>query len=755
MAAEAIAEITDGKFKLNIGNLTAVLHNLKCQDLAIVSMAGAYRTGKSFMLNFFIRYLRNEGWENKNWFGPEDMKIQDDFEWRDGSNPHTLGIFVWPEIFYVEKDGKQVGVLIVNTQGLFDDRSSPDTNINIMAISTLLSSHQILNFLRNVRGTDLEHLQLALEYALAASHKFQMKDKSFQKLTFLVRDWPLPREHEFGHGGDAYVNQVLKETDSNQPESVTQVKKSIYQGFEHVNGFLMSKPRPINGWKSSRDIRNSDITGKFRDHIITLADSILNPKNLVVKKMFGQPISANGLINLISEFSNWIQSGKQPKIETCLEGTIKANNATALQDAVTKYRCSLKELIGSSFPSEEELHGHHKNALREAEKVFRSMARLGSESKNENVWNRVKEECEMYNENMEEEFRLRKVAKIEKLRIKSEEVEKEYENKMNKLLTNVSLKILEVKHMQYYHEALHEYERYTIGSEALAQDGDYIIEQLKTRMRAFFKQLKQQREILENKKQIAKEKEQFEMQKAARDYSNDQQQKMAKELSIKSLQISKEMGRNDFIQKMKPYENTYEENFQTICRGKMLEVLEEFDEETKDLDSLEEKILEARIDLEKTIQEVLNRGIQRNNENRELNGTRVGDAVQAIVLKYRGALNELMLKAYVETGGFEVVEQRYIEEIDAQVGNEAIKELIKEEIRKETEKAKSKNEKDKDYKSVTADENTVANYLAIGVITITFPVWVPLGLIGLVVAGVVSGVVKLKDFIKSKMRSRK
>nr|XP_039272552.1 uncharacterized protein LOC120346791 [Styela clava] len=1117
MEAELIVRITaTGEFKLNIGNLTAVLHNLKCQDLAIVSMAGAYRTGKSFMLNFFIRYLRRRGWNNKNWFGPDHMKIQDGFEWRDGSIPHTLGIYVWPEIFYVERDGEQIGVLIVDTQGLFDDRSSPDTNAKIMSISSLLSSHQILNFQRNVRGTDLEHLQLALEYAHAATHKFQKKEKSFQKLTFLVRDWPNAREHEFGHGGDTYVKQVLRTTDSNQPESVTQVKKSIHKGFENVNGFLMSRPsRKIDGGGRSQDIRNSDITGNFREHIIMLVESVLHPKNLVVKKMFGQPISANGLTNLISEFSNWIQSGKQPKIETCLEGTIKANNATALQESVSKYRWHLKELVGSSFPSDWELQRHHEKTLEEAEELFHSMATLGSGRQTQDVWNRVKEECKMYYRDVKGEIRLRKAEKIEKLRAKAEKTEKEYEDKMNKLPTDISFETLEVRHLEYYSQAIDEYEWDATSLEGiLSNDEDYIKKKLMARMEAFFEGLKQQRKTLENIKRFAKEEEKLKIQKVARDcfdifqlemakilgefipgidevcrkekrsilrkygrdcesftdkdeveqcgynlqekledhckkavkknkhnmemlkskcaelsqtaaheydekmknlmrqnqsyqemffdrkhsefkktamcrfddllqrmscylpvavkdkfkmkldlainekyqvykttndrgrmiqkmeedsrecahhaktalgvYTHNMEQllqngkihseqellqkheffefkalrqfgdltahvtcsqdnfrknlmkemreklfqyrqinrrnpdgekqrhieswtdeyeysmmekrrhiksltdeyeytmmewterycpedddmemqhsmmladvlekfsrlmnskntaedeeeleeeinevylkieaenkrtrdereflKRQEGLSIRNLQVNSEIRTIEFIRKIKSYENRYEENFEMIFHDTMLVVLEEFDIKTECLgDCFNDEIWEARINLEKKMHEVLIRGIQRNNENRE----RVNDAVEAYVLEYREVSRELMLKAYVKTGGFELVEQRYIEQVDAQEGNEAIKELIKEKIRKETEEAELQNEGNREYRSVTADKATVGKYLAMGAINVTPPAWTPLGLVGLVLGGVVAGAVKLKDFIKKKMKSKK
>ena len=53
--------INDGnEFKLNIDNLTLILDKIPAgTKVAVVSVVGAFRTGKSFLLNFFLRYLRS------------------------------------------------------------------------------------------------------------------------------------------------------------------------------------------------------------------------------------------------------------------------------------------------------------------------------------------------------------------------------------------------------------------------------------------------------------------------------------------------------------------------------------------------------------------------------------------------------------------------------------------------------------------------------------------------------------------------
>lgn len=46
-------------FELSIADLEAVLsqEDFKDREIVVISIAGAFRKGKSFMLNFFLKYL--------------------------------------------------------------------------------------------------------------------------------------------------------------------------------------------------------------------------------------------------------------------------------------------------------------------------------------------------------------------------------------------------------------------------------------------------------------------------------------------------------------------------------------------------------------------------------------------------------------------------------------------------------------------------------------------------------------------------
>lgn len=62
------------------------------------------------------------------------------FEWRGGSERMTTGIWMWSEPFVRRTEaGKDVAVLLVDTQGMFDNETSMGLTACIFAVSTLVS----------------------------------------------------------------------------------------------------------------------------------------------------------------------------------------------------------------------------------------------------------------------------------------------------------------------------------------------------------------------------------------------------------------------------------------------------------------------------------------------------------------------------------------------------------------------------------------------------------------------------------------
>jgi hypothetical protein len=82
--------------------------------------------GKSFLMNFCLRYLKHLDPEaNGEWEKTGDDWLDSDipfngFEFRDGPEANTKGIWLWPEPFVMrDEDEEEVAILLLDCQGLF------------------------------------------------------------------------------------------------------------------------------------------------------------------------------------------------------------------------------------------------------------------------------------------------------------------------------------------------------------------------------------------------------------------------------------------------------------------------------------------------------------------------------------------------------------------------------------------------------------------------------------------------------------
>jgi atlastin len=130
--------------------------------VAIVSVVGAFRSGKSFLLSLFLRYLYQDSPpKGLSWLtaggalregnanldaSTNGAKFNKSFHWRGGQERTTMGIWMWSQPFLRKAaDGSELYVLLMDTQGMFDNQSSLGLNACIFGLSALISSHQIYN----------------------------------------------------------------------------------------------------------------------------------------------------------------------------------------------------------------------------------------------------------------------------------------------------------------------------------------------------------------------------------------------------------------------------------------------------------------------------------------------------------------------------------------------------------------------------------------------------------------------------------
>uniref|UniRef100_A0A914ZS08 GB1/RHD3-type G domain-containing protein n=1 Tax=Parascaris univalens TaxID=6257 RepID=A0A914ZS08_PARUN len=370
----------DHSFRLDEAALEKILLSPEVVDrkVSIISVAGAFRKGKSFLLNFFLRYLsaRPETHSTGEWVHAGDSLTG--FSWRGGSERETSGIMIWSKPFMLKNArGDDVAVLLMDTQGAFDSQSTVKDCATIFALSTMLSSLQIYNLSQNVQEDDLQHLQLFTEYGRLALES--NGSKPFQSLLFLVRDWSFPYEAEYGFlGGERLLERRLQISEKQHTE-LQQLRRHIRSCFESISCFLM--PHPGLRVSTSPLFRGqiSEIELEFQQQLRSLVPRLLDGRNLVMKKINGHEITCRELLEYFRAYINIFQGEELPEPKSMLLATAEANNLAAVSSAKAHYVRQMEEVCGGDAPymSSNDLSEHHEHCHNDAVRLFKSTRKMG------------------------------------------------------------------------------------------------------------------------------------------------------------------------------------------------------------------------------------------------------------------------------------------------------------------------------------------------------------------------------------------
>lgn len=392
----------DHKFALAESALEELLlqDNVKDRNVVVVSVAGAFRKGKSFILDFFLRYMRAKyvmktiSSDDSDWMGPSDVPLKG-FSWRGGSERDTTGILMWSEIFLATlPNDEEVAIILLDTQGTFDSESTVRDCATVFALSTMISSIQIYNLSQNIQEDDLQHLQLFTEYgrlALADTGK-----KPFQKLQFLVRDWSFPYEAEYGEvGGQKILNKRLQISPKQHPE-LQSIRKHIRSCFSDISCFLMPHPGLKVATNPNFDGRLADIESDFKECLKDLVPLLLAPENLILKEIGGHKVKAKELVQYFKSYMTVYSGDELPEPKSMLVATAEANNLAAVAAAKETYHSLMEGVCGGAKPylNSALLESEHQRIKSTALEQFTKKRKMGGEEFSETYKTKLESDME-------------------------------------------------------------------------------------------------------------------------------------------------------------------------------------------------------------------------------------------------------------------------------------------------------------------------------------------------------------------------
>ncbi|KAM3931538.1 atlastin-2 isoform 1-T1 [Leptodactylus fuscus] len=388
-----LAHKDNHSFELDEKALESILMQDHIRDLnvVVVSVAGAFRKGKSFLLDFMIRFMYSQS--STTWIGGAHEPLTG-FTWRGGSERETTGIQIWSEVFVVDKpDGTKVAVILMDTQGAFDSQSTIKDCATVFALSTMTSSVQVYNLSQNIQEDDLQHLQLFTEYGRLAME--EIYKKPFQTLMFLVRDWSYPYEHPYGSDGGKLFLEKRLQINQDQHEELQNVRKHIHSCFTNIGCFLLPHPGLKVATNPNFDGRLVDIDDEFKKELQNLVPLLLSSENLVEKEIGGSKVTCRDLLEYFKAYIKIYQGKDLPHPKSMLQATAEANNLAAVAAAKDSYRKCMEQICGGDKPyiAPADLERKHLDAKEACIKQFRSVKKMGGE-----------EFCHRYQEQLEAEI---------------------------------------------------------------------------------------------------------------------------------------------------------------------------------------------------------------------------------------------------------------------------------------------------------------------------------------------------------------
>lgn len=203
----------------------------------------------------------------------------------------------------------------MDTQGIFDDKSSVRDCTTIFALSMMLSSVQCYNLMQNIKEDDLQHLELFTEYGRMALQ--QSNETPFQHLLFIVRDWPYAFETNYGWHGQTVIDEILAEN-KEQTSEMRRMRKRIDSSFNEIGAFLMPHPGKIVAQGKNFTGSLQQIDPEFVQYVKLLVPGLFAPENLVFKKINGQMIRARDLLTYLDAYIQIFNSDTIPEPRSIL-----------------------------------------------------------------------------------------------------------------------------------------------------------------------------------------------------------------------------------------------------------------------------------------------------------------------------------------------------------------------------------------------------------------------------------------------------
>ncbi|KAL4491464.1 hypothetical protein ABPG72_008120 [Tetrahymena utriculariae] len=295
-----------------------LLSSIQDRNIAVLVIAGPYRTGKSFLANRFLKQM-------------------DGFEIGPSTNPCTKGIWIWNKPV---KLNETTDLIILDTEGLNSIQRDQTIDMKIFSISVLLASMFVYNNLGHIDEQAIESLSLVAR--LSENICIQKVNENQQKLGeyfphffWVLRDFSLDLK---GMTPNEYLENCLRPLSESSQEAI---KKNIildkFRQFFRVRD-CETLVRPLEDESKLARIDKQDwntLRPAFIEGVNNFEKKVL--MNIKPKTIQNKVLNGKMFMGLVIEYLQAINSGGVPTILNSLESVISSQIRKVYEEARGEY----------------------------------------------------------------------------------------------------------------------------------------------------------------------------------------------------------------------------------------------------------------------------------------------------------------------------------------------------------------------------------------------------------------------------------
>ena len=310
----------------------SLLSHESFNQIALISVVGKYRTGKSFLMN--------------------NILIQEKRAFKIGNTQKACTKGIW--IYSKPKVIQGTSIFFIDTEGLgaYDEEINHDTKIFLIAI--LISSI----FIFNSHGTIDENSINTLDFIINLSKHIKVSQNNgknsleeyFPDFLWLLRDFSL-RLVDKNNNSISTKEFLENALNLDTSEEKSRIRKSIKQNFKNRDCFTLV--RPVENETDLQNLENLD-PSQFRETFIQQCEELRRKifYDIKPKTLNGKLLTGENLISFLENVVDSVNSGAVPVIENSwkymLDNELQAN----MKKMIERFILSIKEIYLKELDSQ-------------------------------------------------------------------------------------------------------------------------------------------------------------------------------------------------------------------------------------------------------------------------------------------------------------------------------------------------------------------------------------------------------------------